>query len=358
LSKRKISPQKRGMSPGSLIFTGEKKTDKVKITLIQYDSNKFESKEIINLEELEKIKESKAVNWINIAGLHDTAALQTIGEIFQIHLLVLEDILNVEHNPKFDDYDNHLFVITKMIDYNKEANALNIEHLSFILGENYLLTFQENEEDVFDVIRDRIKNGKGRIRNFAADYLMYRLIDAVVDNYYFVLENLDDKLEIMEDHLLENPDSFKVSSLHIIKKDILKIRRSVSPLLEIIHSFEREKGTLLKKSTYVFLRDLYDHSKQIIELTENYRELINGMVEIYLSSASQRMNEVIKLLTIISTIFIPLTFIVGIYGMNFNTKHPLNMPELHWALGYPAVMLFMLLIAVGLIIFFKRKRWL
>lgn len=349
--------KKRGMSPGSLIFTGEQKVDKTKISLIQYDSTKHEEKESITLKDLPAIKESTMVSWINISGLHDTETINKIGEIFGIHSLVLEDILNVEHSPKIDDYENFIFIISKMIDVRDDK--LNIEHIAFILGQNFVITFQEDHEDVFELIRARIRTGKGRIGTLGADYLLYRLLDSLVDNYFIVNEKFDQRIEEIEDYLLENSEMIELENIHRIRKEVLKMKRAVSPMIEIIHSLERERGRLLHKNTYLFLRDLYDHSKQIMETLDNYREIINGLQELILSSSSHKMNEVMKLLTIISTIFIPLTFIVGIYGMNFNTEASRwNMPELNWIYGYPVIMLIMLAIGISLLFFFKKKKWL
>lgn len=349
--------KKKGMSPGTPIFTGKQKIDNIKITLFDYNSTDFIEKEIIDPEELTKLSYDKRINWINISGIHDIAAIEKIGAIFNLHPLVIEDIVNVNHNPKMEDYDEYLFIITKMIEFDNQNDCLRIEQVSFILGKNYLLTFQEDEYDIFDILRGRIRENKGRVRSSGEDYLLYRLIDSLTDNYMLVLESLDEKIEKIEDHLIDNPDQTILESLHQLRKDLMKVRRAVTPLREIIYSLEKEPKEMIKKSTHIFLRDLNDHIKQVMESLENYREIINGMHEIYISNSSFRLNQVLKVLTIISTIFIPLTFIVGIYGMNFNTFSPFNMPELNWKYGYIFVMLLMVLIATGLILFFKKKKW-
>lgn len=351
---------KRGMPPGSLIFTGEQKMPAMKITSIDYDDKSYYEREIKNVEELKESKTNGRVTWINICGLHDSDKLAQIGEIFEIHPLILEDILNVHHLPKLEDYDNYLFLIAKMIDYKKDENELNIEQLSFILSKNNcLLTFQEVEGDVFNIIRERIRSDKGRIRKLGADYLMYRLLDAIVDNYFLVLQDMDNVMEAIEDDLIYNPDRSTIETIHSMRKQVIKLRRAVTPLRDIVFSIERERYPFIAKSTYIFLRDLYDHIKQNIETLENYREILNGLLEIYLSSSGQKLNEVVKLLTIISTIFIPLTFLAGIYGMNFNTAAgSWNMPELNWQFGYPLVLVVMLVIAAGMIFLFKKKDWL
>lgn len=351
---------KRGMPPGSLIFTGIQKMPAMKITSFDYNDKSFYEREIKNVEELRHYKENGHVSWINISGLHDVDKLAQVGEIFEIHPLILEDILNVNHLPKLEDYDKYLFLVSKMIDMKQDTKELNIEQVSFILtGNNCLLTFQEYDGDVFNIIRERIRSDKGRIRKLGADYLMYRLLDSIVDNYFYVLQDMDDTIEDVEDELIYDPNRTTIEIIHEMRKKIIRLRRAVTPLRDIIFSIEREKYPYIAKSTYIFLRDLYDHIRQNIETMENYREILNGMLEIYLSSSGQKLNEVVKVLTIISTIFIPLTFLAGIYGMNFNTSvSRWNMPELNWVFGYPLVLIVMIMIAVSMIFFFKKKKWL
>lgn len=359
MSAKNKYKSKRGMPPGSLVFMGEQKMDRIKIMNIEYDEKTFSEREIKDIKELQQFKENTHVNWINICGLHEVNKLQQIGEIFGIHPLSIEDILNVNHLPKLEEQDGYLFLITKMIDLNKESGELNIEQVSFIiLKNNCLITFQEDETDVFDLIRERIRNDTGRIRKMGSDYLMYRLLDTMVDNYFYVLQEMDATIDNIEDELIYNPGRSTIEIIHDLRKKIIKLRRAVTPLRDIIYSIEREHYPFIAKTTYIFLRDLYDHIRQNIETMENYREILNGMLEIYLSNSGQKLNEVLKVLTIISTIFIPLTFIVGIYGMNFNTSaSEWNMPELTWRYGYPIVMFIMIAVAVGMIFFFKKKKW-
>ncbi len=358
MPKRKLR-SKRGLPPGSLVFTGEQKLPSMKISSFDYDVKTFYEKDIKDVDELKSYKENGHVSWINISGLHEVEKLAQIGEIFDIHPLILEDILNVNHLPKLEDYDNYLFLITKMIDLDEKSRELKIEQVSFVLSkDNCLITFQEVEGDVFNTIRDRIRSDKGRIRKLGADYLLYRLLDTIVDNYFFVLQDMDDIIENIEDDLVYNPGKTTIETIHSLRKKILKLRRAVTPLRDIIFSIERERYPYIAKSTYIFLRDLYDHIRQNIETMENYREILNGMLEIYLSSSGQKLNEVVKVLTIISTIFIPLTFLAGIYGMNFNTSvSKWNMPEISWQYGYPSVLIIMIAIAAGMILFFKKKDW-
>ncbi len=353
------SKKKIGMPPGSLVYMGESKESRVSISLIEYNETSFEEKKIENVSDLKYIKENENVSWINVCGLNDIKVLEEIGSIFEIHPLTLEDILNVYHHPKMDEFEGYLFLILKMVRYDNNAGELDAEHVCFVLGKNYFITFQEKEGDVFDLIRDRIRNSKGKIRKFKGDYLMYRLMDSIVDNYLVVLENYNERIEDIEDELMLIPDNIDLEPIHQLRKEVIKLRRIMSPLSEIIHTLQKEKFVFIQKGTIVFLKDLYDHIKLAVETTENFRELIGGLLQIYLSGTSHRMNNIVKLLTIVSTIFIPLTFIVGVYGMNFSPSTSMwNMPELNWKYGYPIIMFLMLMIAVGLIFYFKKKKWL
>jgi len=359
MSETNIIAKKRGMSPGSFIFTGEKKVSEIKVSVFDYNQSDCEEIQVRDLDDLSKYKENKNVSWINVSGLHEVDKLEKISNIFNIHPLAMEDILNVFHPPKMEEHDGFLFLISQMIEYQEDKKELKIEQVSFVLGKNYLITFQETEGDVFDLIRERIRNDKGRVRKLGPDYLMYRLLDAMVDNYIVVLHNLDEEIEDIEDELLGYPGQSTLESIHNLRKGIIRLKRSVFPFREVIYSMEKDVFPFIQKSTRIFLRDLYDHIKNCADTIENYREAINTLVEIYRSSSAFRLNEILKVLTIISTIFIPLTFIVGIYGMNFNPdKSPWNMPELNWFFGYPTVLLIMIMVAGGLLFFFKKKKWL
>lgn len=358
MAAKKYRSRKKDLSPGSAVFTGDKKVDEIVITIFNYDEHKFEEKKIESVDELKQLKEKAKTLWVNIAGLHDVNLIEKVCEIFGVHSLVIEDILNVNHSPKIEEHDNFLFLVLKMIDFDKVKHEFNIEQISIVLGKNYVITFQENTGDVFNVIRERIRTAKGRIRKTSADYLMYRLLDSIVDNYFITLEFVDDKIEFVEEKLLEATEDSYLKEIHNLRKDILKLRRAVYPMRDMTYFLQRGENPLIQKSTIMFTRDLHDHIANNIETIENYREIINGVLEVHLTKASHRMNQVIKLLTMISTIFIPLTFIVGIYGMNFNTQVSIfNMPELNWKFGYLFVMLIMIAIAGSLVIFFKRKKW-
>jgi len=358
MAAKKYRNRKKDISPGSSVFTGDKKVDEIAVTIFSYDEHHFEEMKIEGIDELKNMKESAKTLWVNLDGLHDVTFIEKVCEIFGIHSLVIEDILNVNHGPKIEEHDNYLFLILKMIDIDKTNNALNIEQISVVLGKNYVITFQENIGDIFNVIRDRIRTAKGRIRKAGADYLMYRLLDSIVDNYFITLEYVDDKIEFVEEKLLVNSDESFLMDIHNLRKDILKLRRAVYPMRDMTYYLQHGDNPLIHKGTIMFSRDLSDHIANNIETIDNYREIVNGVLEVHLTNASHKMNQVIKLLTIISTIFIPLTFIVGIYGMNFNTQISIfNMPELAWKYGYLFVMIIMLAIAVSLVVFFKRKKW-
>jgi len=357
MSEKRYSEKKKWTSPGSLIFTGKQKVDQARITIISYDKDSIVEKEISSAEDLPRELTNHKVNWVNVVGLHQISTIETIGSFYKIHPLVIEDILNVNHSPKYENYTDYIFVIAKMIDLNKQKQ-INIEQVSFILGKNLLITFQEDEEDVFDLIRNRLKSNAGRIRQNGADYLLYRLLDTIVDNYYSVLESMEDKMDELDEIIITGGGKRSLEPVYFFRRELMRLRRAVFPLQETIFSFEREKEDFIKKSTYLFFRDLKDHLKYVYETIETYREIVTGMIEVHMSVESRRLNEVIKVLTIISTIFIPLTFIVGVYGMNFNTRiSKWNMPELNWVYGYGFVWIVMLIITALMIGFFKRKKW-
>ncbi len=342
-----------GLPPGTLVHIGEKKAEEVKITIIDYDQANFEEREVENVEECLPFKDKPTVTWINVDGLHEVEVVEKMGNAFGIHPLVLEDILHTGQRPKMEDFGDYLFIVLKMLYHDKEVDEIIGEQVSLILGPSYVISFQERQGDVFDQIRERIRNGKGRIRKVGADYLAYTLVDGIVDHYFVILEEFGEKIESLEDELVTNPSSETLQTIHTLKRDLIFYRRSVWPLREVINRVERGESQLMTETTGIYLRDVYDHTIQVIETIETYRDMVAGMLDIYLSSLSNRMNQVVKVLTIIATIFIPLTFIAGIYGMNFKF-----MPELEWYWGYPAALLVMLLVVGVMLVYFKRKRWL
>jgi magnesium transporter len=301
----------------------------VKMTVINFNEKRFSQTEIGRPEESKAFMGSKSVTWINVDGVHDQAVVESFGKLFGIHPLLLEDIMDTEQRPKLEDFDSHLFLVVKMLTCN-ENKRIDSEQVIFIVGKNYVITFQEKVGDVFDQVRARIQTGKGRIRKMGADFLAYALVDAVVDHCFVLLENYGEEFELIEEELLTDPTSITSAKLHALKRDLITMRRSVWPL-----------------------RDVYDHTVQVIDSIETYRDVLSGMFDIFLSSISYRTNAVMKVLTIIATIFIPLTFIVGLYGMNFKF-----MPELDWRWGYAAVWGLIITSSVFMIVLFKRKKWL
>ncbi|MFO7677563.1 MAG: magnesium/cobalt transporter CorA [Thermoplasmatota archaeon] len=355
---KKIS-QKKGLPPGSLIHIGEKKTEKVRISIIEYNQEHYQEKIVQKIENCFPFTDEPTITWLNIDGLHDINIIEKIGKQFQIHSLILEDILNTDQRPKVEDYDNHIFFVIKMIYYNEKKAEFTNEQVSLVLGHNFVISFQESIGDVFDGVRERLRNGKGRIRKKGSDYLLYCLIDAVVDNYFLMLEKIGERIENVEEGLVDNPTSKTVQKIHSLKREMIYLRKSVWPLREVINNLQKGESAIIHKETNIFLRDLYDHTIQIIDTVETFRDMISGMLDIYMSSISNKMNEVMKVLTIFAAIFIPLTFIAGIYGMNFDPNiSPLNMPELEWYFGYPFALILMTGVVIIMLIFFKRKRWL
>jgi magnesium transporter len=349
---KKLS-KKSGLPPGTPVYIGKKKDTKVKVTCIGYDEESFEEKERKTVDDCFPFKAKPAVTWINIDGIHQPSNIEKIGKQLKIHPLVLEDVMNTGQRPKMEDYGDYLFVVLKMLHYDEKENETKTEQVSLVLGSNYVISLQENEGDVFDPIRERVRSNRGRIRKMGADYLAYSLIDAIVDNYFMVLEKIGEKIEDIEDELIKNPTPEVLHTIHRLKRELIFLRKSVWPLREVISRLERWESPLIDKSIDIYLRDVYDHTIQVIDALETFRDMLSGMLDIYLSSVSNRMNEVMKVLTIIATIFIPLTLVAGIYGMNFK-----YMPELDWVWGYPMVYVVMLVIGAVMLFYFRRKKWL
>ncbi|CAN5883682.1 magnesium/cobalt transporter CorA [soil metagenome] len=363
---------KSGAPPGTLMYLGRETKDSVRITLLEYNETEFFEKEFTDIQECLKHVKDGMVKWINVDGVHDTNIIEQVGKMFDIHPLTLEDIANTNQRPKFEDFETYLVTIMKMIfednNLKKESDdALVSEQLSIILlNNNTVISFQEVDGgDVFDIIRNRIRMGKGRIRKCQADYLAYSLIDAVIDSYFDVLEKIGDEVEVLEDNLIDHPTPKVLHHLHHIKRQMVYFRKSVWPMRELINNLERSESELISEHTTIYLRDAHDHSVRVIDTVETYRDLLSGMMDLYMSSVSNRMNEVMKTLTIITTIFVPLTFIVGVYGMNFAPKDPVtgepapwNMPELYSRYGYVGIWVVMITITVALLIYFRKKKWL
>jgi len=345
--------RKSGLPPGSLIHIGERKREQTRISIIDYDEKSIEEKEVKTVEECFPFKDTATVTWINVDGVHDSEIIGKMGGHFGVHPLILEDIMNTGQRPKLEDMGDYLFIVLRMISFAGKKKGILSEQVSLIVGPNFVISFQEGEGDVFDPVRERIRSGKGRLRRMGSDYLAYALIDAVVDNYFVVLEKLGEEVEFLEEEIVSDPGRKTIQALHRLKREMIYLRKSVWPLREVVSGLERSGSCLIKESTGIFLRDVYDHTIQVIDTIETYRDMLSGMLDIYLSSVSNRMNEIMKVLTIIATIFIPLTFIAGIYGMNFE-----YMPELGWRWGYFAILAVMAAIGVFMIMYFRRKKWL
>lgn len=349
---KKRKTHKVGLPPGALVYTGEKELDDVTINLITYDEIEI-SEQSIQLSQLEqKLKEKKKVLWIDIIGLHDVALLEKIGTLFNIHKLTLEDILNVNQRPKMEAFNEYIFAALKMIQCQNPESPIDDEQISFILKDGILLTFQEKKGDVFEFVRSRLTDPNLSIRHRKADYLLYALLDAVIDNYFVVMENVGERIENLESQAMTSPGNETLNALYIQRREMMDLRRSVYPLREVIGSFDKYADDKISPETRPFIRDLYENTIQVIETMEVFRDMSSGVLDLYMNSLSNRMNNIMKVLTVISTIFIPLSFVAGVYGMNFD-----NMPELHWKYGYFYVVGGMGLAIVGMLIYFRKKDW-
>ncbi len=357
-----------GTPPGTIReHTGPREA--VRLRRFRYSKESCEEDQPADVETALAGRERAAVTWIDVVGLGDTSLLRRLGERLDLHPLTLEDVVNTWQRPKVESYDNYLFVVMRIQWLAKAASAtsaddgerttLESEQISLFIGADWVVTIQEVDCEALHPVRERVASGVGRIRRLGADYLGYAIIDALVDNYFPVLERYGDRLEQLETRLLDNPNPSVLASLHDLKKDLLQLRRTAWPQREVLNSLSRSETTLIGAETRLFVRDGYDHAVQILDIVESYRDVANGLTDLYLSSLSHRTNEVMRLLTVISSIFIPLTFIAGIYGMNFDPgSSPFNMPELGWFWGYPSVIAAMVLIGGGMAAYFKRKGWL
>lgn len=351
--KPKRHSAKAGLLPGTMVFIGEKAMNTARVDLIEYSEGQLNEMRDVSVDRCRESVKTSGVSWINVKGLHNIDLIESLGKCLDLHPLTLEDIVNTDHRPKTEEFTGYIYVVLKMISYDKVANQTEIEHVSLILGENYVVSFQEKDGDVFDTVRGHLRTAKGRIRSMKADYLAYTLMDTVVDNYFLAVERIGDRIEDLDDQILANPKSCDMHEVHRLKRNILSLRKAVWPLREEIGALDKSESAIIRHDTKVFLRDLYDHTIQIIDMLENFRIILGNMHDTFLSSMSNRMNEIMKVLTIIATTFIPLTFIAGVYGMNFE-----HMPELKWPWGYFIVLGVMLVIGLGMIAYFRKKKWL
>jgi magnesium transporter len=345
---------KAGLPPGSLVHIGAKKTGPPLIRILDYDADSVRERNKAAVEECIPFRDSDSVTWIDVEGLHDVELLDRLGGCYGVHPLILEDILNTDQRPKADDMESYIYVVLKMLDFDPQSLEIVSEQVSIVLGRNYVISLQEGREgDLFEPLRERIRNGKGRIRKLGPDYLAYSLLDTIIDHYFIILEKFAERIEALEDDLVSDPKPETLQQIHQLKREMIFLRKSAWPLREVVNVLEKSESELIRPATKIFLRDIYDHAIHIIDSIETYRDMLSGMLDIYLSSVSNRMNQVMKVLTIIATIFMPLTFLAGVYGMNF--KH---MPEIGWPWSYPILWLVMLGVAGVMLFFFKKKNWL
>lgn len=342
---------KKGMPPGNLDYHGEVYSQNKDAELISYSHENIRKVTTGDIDTLLSSITITEESWINLVGLHNVDHIKAIGNHFNIHHLVLEDVLNTDHRPKTELHDGYLFFIAKMFTFSEENNY-QFEQVSFIVGKEYLVTFQEKEEDVFKSIRERLDDKESRLRTRKADYLFYRLVDTIVDSYYYTLEHIGDKIETLEDNLQENPTKEDYKEIQQLKRDLIFLRKSVYPLREAIAKLTKESNNLIEQENITYFNDVYDHCIHIIDSIETFRDLTSSLMDLYMTSMSNKMNEVMKVLTVISTIFIPITFIAGVYGMNFQ-----YMPELTHEWGYPIALAVMALLVVGMLVYFKVKKW-
>ena len=353
LQRRPKSTNALNKAPGTVAYVGRKDSAQIKLEVTDYNKVNYDRFIFDNVESAFNFENEENNTWINVDGLSNTAEIEKLGKYYKLHPLIIEDIVNTNQRPKIDEYQDYLYIVAKML-YHKEDGILEHEHISIVVGKDYLITFQEADGDVFDAVRERLTNSKGRLRNSGPDYLMFALLDAIIDNYFVVIEEISDKIETLEEQLfIAQPSDDITFEIQELKRTVLRIRRAVFPLREVISRLEKIDNSLIQEKTVNYIRDLYDHIIQVSENIEIYREMTWGLMDMYMTTISNKMNEVMKVLTIMASIFIPLTFIAGIYGMNFD-----NIPELHYKYSYYILWGVMILLFVMMILYFKRKKWL
>lgn len=345
--------QKVGLPPGSLVYIGAERTEPVRIRVIDYDETYIHETEVQTIEECLPFTHTETVTWIHIEGIHETPVIEDIGKYFGVNHLVLEDLMSPTHLPKIEVYEDYVFIILKNLDYNTASASVSREQIGLIIGENFVISLQENPAGLFSAVQNRLRNAQGRIRRVGADYLAYALIDVIVDHYFIVLEQLSDQIESVEEEVITDPTSEVLGKINILRKEFLFLRKPLFPLRDVLDNVLEDEISLFSQDTNLYFRDVYDHLNQVIHTLETLRSAVSSLFDTYTSAVSHRMNEVMKVLTIVATFFIPLTFIAGIYGMNFKF-----MPELEAPWGYPAILLVMVGIGIAMFIYFKLKKWL
>lgn len=353
-SKKPKTTRKTGMIPGSVVFTGNRKVEKVLVHFLQYNEENLVDKVLDSHLGASLVPaQIDKVDWYDIRGMHDTDLIELFGQAYDIHPLVLEGIVDIHQRPKYDEYAKGIFITVKALSFDKNTLTSNKEHVAFYFNEGFVATIQETDSDLFEAVRDRIRGSKGRIRQRGSDYLVYALIDTIVDHYYVTLEDMEEVIETLEESMLFDVDMKSKGDIHRLKKELLALRKSISPLREAIGRFSKTDNPLVKDNNQVFIRDLYEHTVQVMDTVDSYRDILNGLQDLFISEVSFKMNKVMQLLTLISVIFIPLTFLAGIYGMNFD-----HIPELHYKYGYFILLGVMFVTALLLLYVFKRKKWL
>lgn len=350
MNKRK---GKVGLPPGTVVFIGDKKTEKVQIHHLQYNDEDLKESVLDNHGQILFFESpDDKVDWYDIRGLHDTKLIEELGKTFNIHPLALEDVADTFQRPKYEDYENGIFITLKALSYDKEKKSIRKEQVAIYFYQGFLVSFQETESDLFGAIRARLRGRSGKIRQRGSDYLAYALCDVIVDKYLMLLDEMGEDIEQLEDQMLEEQVAANKSEIHHLKKEALKVRKAIFPFREAIMRFSKSENQLVSSSTLVFVRDLYDHIVQVMDTVESLRDILMSLYDLFISEVSYKMNQVMQMLTLVSTLFIPLTFLAGIYGMNFT-----HMPELHWKYGYFVLLTVMLVMAVALLRYFKKKKW-
>lgn len=352
-NKSKRTSSKAGLEAGTLFYIGKKQFNDVKITIFNYNQHHISEFTANNFDQCRFNPNEPMIKWINVDGVHKPEIIGALGDQYSLHPLLQEDITNTEQRPKFDDFDTHLYVVLKMLNYNDTTRLVEYEQVSLVMGNNYVISFQEDKEgDIWEDIRNRLRNPISKSRKLGADFLLYSLLDAIVDHYFIIIEKVGDEIEEMEERVMYQASNDMLKRIYKLRRELIFLRKSIWPLREVLSRLDKSESNLISPTTAIFFRDTYDHTIQIIDTIEVYRDVLSGMLEVYLSNISLKMNGVMKVLTVISTIFMPLTFIAGVYGMNFDM-----MPELHWKYGYIFVWLMMCGVVASMIIFFKRKGW-
>jgi len=344
---------KAGAAPGTLVHIGQQRVEKVRLSLVTYGPDTIEEHQVDTLEEALSLCDGSGFTWLNIDGIHDIDLIEHLGQHFGIHPLTQEDILNTAHRPKFEEFEHYAYIVLKMLRYDAADNRVLTEQVSLILTGKTLISLQESPGDVFDPVRGRLHKGRSRIRKAGSDYLTYALIDAIVDHYFSILEQIGVQIEEIEDDTLSDPTPKVLQRIHRMKREILYLRKQIWPLREVVGVMAKEEPALIQSDTMIFLRDVHDHTIQIIETIESQRDILAGLLDMYMTGISNKMNEVMKVLTIMATIFIPITFIAGVYGMNFK-----YMPELEWPWGYAMVWVVMIAVVIVMVLYFNKKKWL